>query len=182
MRKRGYSIEEFVKVLDYKNLDALIHAQSEQFMRRFGTKFGTMTTVSLVFQSSYDATEFYQEVKFSPDYKAMYDVTLHPYKKHCVVVTGQATLFDYFGSNEPNLLTVSRDLKIRFTIDFVQDYTGTAFKGEVVNGELLARQCIVEVSSILPELTLGGLGQIANTLEEFDLLLTRFYPVKAEVI
>ena len=98
------------------------------------------------------------------------------------MVSGQKTLFDYLGSREPNLLTLSRDLNIDFEVKFVQVYSGTAFNGNLVNGELLGRQCLVEVNELVPELSLGLLFQIGNDEQEFELLLTRIIPFQSVLI
>lgn len=97
-------------------------------------------------------------------------------------MSGSETLFDYFGTREPNLLTVSRVLEIDFKIDYVQAMTSIVFTGEVVRGELLGRHCIIEFSDVLPELSLGGLRYIARDMDQFDALLTRVYCVEGEIL
>ena len=68
-------------------------------------------------------------------------------------------------------------MSILFSLTQVLEFTG-----KVVNGELLARQCLVEVNDVIPALTLGLLNQIGKTTEEFDLLLTRIIPFKSNTI
>ncbi|AMC94271.1 hypothetical protein AOC36_09855 [Erysipelothrix larvae] len=182
MKKSSYSIKEFTQEMQMDDIQELMRQSKLQFTKRFGLEFSKDISVTLVFETSYDANDFYNEIRFNKAYSMLYRVAFNTSKANSLIVSGQATLFDYFGTNEPNLLTASRDLGLQFTIDFVQDYTGSTFKGSVMNGELLARQCIVEVSSVLPELTLGGLCQIAGSFEEFDLLLTRIYTVRSEAL
>lgn len=176
MKRNSYSIKEYLQAKEIKNLDSLFSNNKEQFKERFGMEFYQGIEVRLEFSNFMDANDFYQEIKYNPLYQDFKVFTTDKSKE--LIVSGAPTLFDYFGTVEPNLLTASRDLDIRFDILFQQAYSATIFTGTVISGELLSRQCIVEVSEVLPELSLAGLGQIAQSIQEFDLLLTRIYSVE----
>ena len=176
MRQKAYSIKEYLENNNYTNIDDLLIRSNDDFKERFGMNFSEKISVELKFESFQDANEFYQELTYNTSYKEYTVKTSN--QANVLTVYGAKTLFEYFGTKEPNLLTVSRDLNISFDIHFVQSYSGTVFTGSVVSGELLSRQCIIEVSDVLPELTLAGLSQIAKSIKEFDLLLTRLYSVE----
>ncbi|CAM3671154.1 hypothetical protein ERUR111494_06265 [Erysipelothrix urinaevulpis] len=176
MIKKSYSIKEYINEYNYTNIEGLIKYNQNKFHERFGMEFQDDIDVELNFETFRDANDFYQELKYNSKYSDFSVFTTHSPNK--LIISGAKTLFDYFGTREPNLLTLSRDLGIRFEILFNQDYSGSIFTGSVVSGELLSRQLIIEVSEVLPELSLAGLGQIAKTLSEFDLLLTRIYSVE----
>ncbi|NLW15937.1 MAG: hypothetical protein GX038_06755 [Erysipelothrix sp.] len=175
--KKSYSVLEYVQAFSKGTVEGLLAYQQVKFEARFQTQASDNIEIEVYFDSSYEMTDFYNELKYIPAYRALYTVKHHMHKDLCLVVSGKETLFDYLGSREPNLLTVSRNLDIDFKIKFKQKYSGTSFKGSVVNGELLSRQCLVEVNNLLPELSLGMLNQIGKTGEELDLLLTRIITV-----
>lgn len=176
MKQKSYSIKEYLKEQEIKDLKTFLLNYNKKFEERFGLSFNQEIEVKLEFSSFMDANDFYQEVRYNPAYHEFQVRTTD--KDNELIVSGAPTLFDYFGTVEPNLLTVSRDLDIRFEIIFVQSYSATVFTGTVIGGELLSRQCIVQVSDVLPELSLAGLGQIAESVKDFDLLLTRIYTIK----
>lgn len=173
--KKGYSVKDLMLAMDGKDLATFMHEQESQFQSRFDVSFKQGVEVELKFTDSIDARDFYQELRFNPVYGLDYSVKTVAYDETRILVKGAPTLFDYFGTREPNLLTLSRDLNLDFDVTFVQEFTGVVFTGKVNHGELLSRQCILEVSDLLPELTLGGLSQIARSEFEFDTLLTRAY-------
>lgn len=175
---KTYSITEVLQLFGKENLNQLINDQKQQFKARFKLEASNTLEVEIAFLDTYDTNAFYQEIKFNPAYQALYAVRYHNFKPNTLIVSGGTTLFDYFGSREPNLLTLSRDLKVQLKIEYIQPYTGVQFFGEVIYGELLSRHCIVEVSALIPELGLGCLHQIGSSIEEFDLLLTRFQILK----
>lgn len=175
---KGYSIYELMLKMKGNDITTFIKDQNTQFLERFGCAFDETVAVTLEFATAHDAYAFYNELKFNRDYNQEYTVRTNAHDARKLVVDGAQALFDYFGSREPNLLTLSRNLKVDFTIEFVQKYTATTFTGSVRSGELLSRQCIIEVSALLPELTLGGIHQIGRNQDEFDDLLTRCYIVK----
>lgn len=176
MRHKSYSIKEYLDMKNIENIESLFNKHNKQFQKRFGVQFEKTIEVNLLFESFIDANDFYQELKYNVDYDDFIIRTTDNPK--LLVVSGANTLFDYFGTVEPNLLTISRDLSLRFDIEFIQKYSSNVFTGTVISGELLSRQCIIEVSETLPELTLAGLDQIASTIKEFELLLTRIYTIK----
>lgn len=176
MRQKSYSIKEYLEEKEIRDLKSLFSNYNKKFEERFGIPFQKDIEVSLEFENFMDSNDFYQEIKYNIKYNEFKVSTTD--KSNVLTVSGAQTLFDYFGTVEPNLLTASRDLGIRFEIMFTQNYSATVFTGTVIAGELLSRQCIVEVSDVLPELTLAGLGQIAQSVQEFDLLLTRIYSVE----
>lgn len=180
--KQGYSIYELMIKMKGNDITSFITNQNLKFSERFGLKFNETVQVTLTFESAYDAYAFYNELKFNRSYNLDFTVRTDPYDATKLKVDGAQTLFDYFGSREPNLLTLSRNLGVNFAIEFVQEYTGTKFVGNVQHGELLSRQCIIEISNILPELSLGGIIQIGRNQDEFDDLLTRCYIVKGKGI
>lgn len=175
---KGLTIANLVHSMKGHDITTFIRDQHYQFTERFGLNYDEPVMVTLKFESQQDAHDFYNEIRMNPTYAQEYTVTSHPFHELSLCVTGQATLYDYFGSREPNLLTISRDLDLRFEIEFVQSYSKTTFTGSVNHGELLSRQCLIEVSDVLPELTLGGLVQIGRSEREFEDLLTRCYIVK----
>lgn len=178
--KKSYSIQEFVEERFAKySVEKVLKAYKRQFERTFNQESGEFITLDITFSDSLDMTQFYQELKYNDIFNKLYSVRAHKTQDMTLQVTGKSTLFDYLGSKEPNLLTISRSLKIDFKVQFKQAYSGTDFFGHVVNGELLSRQCIVEVSDLLPELSLGLLSQIGETQNELDLLLTRIIFVPA---
>lgn len=180
--KNTYSVQELMESLNYSTLDELLKDQRRDFTKLFGFNPETPIELELKFQSMSEMIDAYNELKFTTKFNTLYKLHHHAYKDFTLVVSGQETLFDYLGSNEPNLLTLSRITGVDFDVYFEQSYTGTQFTGKVVNGELLARQCLVEVNDVIPALTLGLLNQIGKTTEEFDLLLTRIIPFKSNTI
>lgn len=170
MVPQGTSIQEFIK------------NQAQQFDRRFGSIMSGDVEVTLIFKSIEDAHEFYNEIRYNKIYHNLYTAKTDRFNPLQLHVTGSETLFDYFGTREPNLLTVSRVTGISFKVDYVQSMSGIVFTGEVIEGELLGRHCIIEVSDILPELALGGLRYIARDFDQFDALLTRLYTVNGQRI
>lgn len=179
---RGYSTFELMNIMKGKDIHSFINNLNDKFTERFGLSFDETVSVELTFSSGSEAFDFYNELKFNKTYNLDYTVKTNPYDSRKLTVDGAETLFDYFGSREPNLLTLSRNLNIGFSIEFVQKFTGTTFSGNVQNGELLSRQCVIEVNNIIPEFTLGGLVQIGRTHDEFDDLLTRCYVIKGQRI
>lgn len=159
-----------------------ISHQGKRFDSRFGNIMSDEVEITLMFDTSSDAFEFYNEIRFTPKYQALYTIKTVSDNPCHLIVSGSETLFDYFGTREPNLLTASRVLEIDFKIDYVQAMTSIVFTGEVVRGELLGRHCIIEFSDVLPELSLGGLRYIARDMDQFDALLTRVYCVEGEVL
>lgn len=180
--KKSYSVKEFVSSYGSVGFDQFLKRQSDRFEQTFGKTISENIEIELIFLNNYEMTHAYQEFRFNRDFSKIYTVRYHQYKENTLVVSGQKTLFDYLGSREPNLLTLSRDLNIDFEVKFVQVYSGTAFNGNVVNGELLGRQCLVEVNELVPELSLGLLFQIGNDEQEFELLLTRIIPFQSVLI
>ena len=181
MMTKGYSIKELMQAYDVKDLDELMNRFSFKFKERFGLEYYEEIEVKLIFKNQDDLNDFYNEIRFNRKYDD-YTVKTSPNNHRELFVSGEKTLFDYFGTYEPNLLTASRELQINFDIEFIQRYSGSIFTGSVMQGELLSRQCIIEMSEVLPELSLAGLYQFASKEEEFDLLLTRVFQVKGEVI
>ncbi|MEG0328220.1 MAG: hypothetical protein RR565_09480 [Erysipelothrix sp.] len=175
---KGYSVKDFAMNLKGNDVTSFINNQSHRFTERFGLSFSDTVQVTLRFEDAHDAQEFYNELRYNQTYSLDYTVTTSRFNACELIVDGAETLYDYFGSREPNLLTVSRDLKLNFEIIYNQEYTGIEFTGMVHRGELLSRQCVVEVASVIPELSLGGLSKIAREASEFDDLLTRCYIVK----
>lgn len=180
--KKSYSVQEFVDKKYNASVKEVLKFNAHLFEERFNQKLGDEIELEVVFETSYDMTQFYQEIKTSRNYNTLFKVKTHLFKPLTLLVSGKETLFDYLGSVEPNLLTLSRNLNIDFEVEFVQSFSGTVFKGHVVNGELLSRQCLVEVSDVLPELSLGLLSQIGESAQELDLLLTRIIPAQTQVI
>lgn len=180
--RKSYSIQEFVNKRYDGSVEEVLRQNQMLFEKRFNQNLSDTIELEVVFESSYEMTDFYQTLKTSRNYQSLYKVKAHPYQALTLLVSGKETLFDYLGSKEPNLLTLSRNLQIDFKVNYVQSYSGTVFKGSVVNGELLSRHCLVEVSQVLPELTLGLLSQIGKTAHELDLLLTRIIPTKSQII
>ncbi len=176
---KSYSVHEFAQKNKEGNVDALLKHYKEKFEKRFNTSVEKHITLNISFEDSLDMTQFYQELRYHRAFKELYTVKTHPSKSLTLLVSGKETLFDYLGSKEPNLLTISRMLGIDFKVSFKQAYSGTDFEGTVISGELLSRQCIVEVSPLLPELSLGLLNQIGQSAQELELLLTRIIPVEA---
>lgn len=164
------------------SLQEFIARQARNFDNRFGAIMPKEVEIELEFECQDDAHEFYNEVRYNAKYAQMYTLKTNRHNPLKLWVSGSTTLFDYFGTREPNLLTVSRVLDIGFKIDYIQAMSGIVFTGEVVRGELLGRHCIIEVSDILPELALGGLRYIAKNMDEFDALLTRVYCVQGQRI
>lgn len=181
MMTKGYSIKELMQAYDVSDLDAFMDRFSFKFKERFGLEYYEEIEVKLIFKDSNDLNDFYNEIRFNRKYSD-YKVRTSTSQQSALYVRGEKTLFDYFGTYEPNLLTASRELKINFDIEFVQRYSGSIFTGSVMQGELLSRQCIIEMSELVPELSLAGLNQFASKEEEFELLLTRVFEVKGEVI
>lgn len=179
---KGYSMYELMNIMKGNDITTFINDQNHRFLERFGCTFDETVSVTLTFDNGYDAYEFYNDLKFNKTYNLDYHVRTDANDAKKLHVDGADTLFDYFGSREPNLLTLSRNLNINFSIEFIQKYTGTKFAGYVQSGELLSRQCIIEVSTMIPEFTLGGLIQIGRNQDEFDDLLTRCYFVKGQAI
>lgn len=176
MKQKSYSIKEYLQEKEISNLTSFFKMHHQRFEERFGMAFDQDIQVRLEFANFMDASDFYQELRYNMAYHEFKVTTTE--NPNALLVSGAQTLFDYFGTVEPNLLTVSRDLGIRFEIFYQQSYSAITFTGTVIAGELLSRQCIVEVSNVLPELSLAGLGQIARSEKDFDLLLTRIYPIK----
>lgn len=182
MKKTKISLDTLLERNACVTLGHMFKKNQDLFEARFGFALDLDVTVTLSFESVSDATDFYSEVKYVQKYSDQYKVQSHPYDSTKVYVSGASTLFDYFGTREPNLLTLSREQNINFKIDYVQDYTGIVFTGEVIQGELLGRHCLVEVSDILPEIALSGLNYIARTHSEFEALLTRIFKIESVVI
>lgn len=182
LMKQGYSIYELMIKMKGNDITSFINNQNNRFTERFGCTFDETVKVTLVFETAYDAYAFYNDLKFNRTYNLDFKVRTDKEDSRKLHVDGAETLFDYFGSREPNLLTLSRNLNISFSIEFIQKYTGTKFIGNVQQGELLSRQCIIEISNILPELSLGGMIQIGRNQDEFDDLLTRCYIVEGKGI
>lgn len=180
--KHTYSIKDYMEVIGAHNFEQFIETQASLFKKRFNIDILGNITLELSFNNEIEMAEFYQEIKFNKTYRELYTVESHPYLPLHLNVSGKNNLFDYLGSHEPNLLTLSRDLGIQFKVLYDQNYSETIFEGDVVGGELLARQCVINVNEYLPELSLGLLQQIGNTIEEFDLLLTRIVEVPTQII
>ena len=171
--KKSYSVKEYVAQEGHQSVERFIKKHSQIFEKRFSKQLNENIEIELRFSSSIEMMDFYNELKFNRVYSVLYTVREQSNKPLCLIVSGKKTLFEYLGSVEPNLLTIGRNLNIDFKVYFTQSYSGSSFKGSVVNGELLSRQCLVEVNQLLPELTLGLLSQIGKNAHEFDLLLTR---------
>lgn len=182
MKKTIIEIDVLLKEEDTLTLGHLFQGYDERFQARFGFKMSDHVEVTLEFEDHWDAQTFYTEIKHNPKYAQQYQVITHPYDVCKLMVSGAPTLFDYFGTREPNLLTLSRQNRIDFKIDFRQEFTNIVFTGEVVQGELLGRHCIVQVAQALPELTLAGMKYIGRSKAEFDSLLTRIFRVESDVI
>lgn len=182
MKKTKLSFDAMLRQEDSLSLNHLFNQYDMKFEQRFGFKMPSDVNVTLEFESSFDAQLFYTEVRHNMKYAEQYTVTTHPYDVTKLRVGGAPTLFDYFGTREPNLLTLSRENNINFKIDYVQEYSNIVFTGEVIEGELLGRHCLVQVSDVLPELSLAGLQYIGRTRSEFETLLTRIFKVESVVL
>ncbi len=182
MKKRMMSLDGFVDAVGSHSLVHLMSDYGLRFEKRFGFEMHDQVEVELLFENVYDAQDFYLEVKHNKDYASQYKVRTCMKDSKVIFVSGAKTLFDYFGTKEPNLLTISRNHECNFKINYVQQYSGTLFTGEVIQGELLGRHCLVEVSTLIPELSLAGLKFIASTRKEFESLLTRVSCVESVVI
>lgn len=179
--KKVYSMNEWITTKHVDKFDKYLEKSRLQFEQKFNVQFERYIEVKLLFKEELDAQSFYNELKLNKTAYGHYDVRSAD-KVNTLYVSGAETLFEFFGDEEPNLLTASRDLDVDFEIEYRQKYTGIQFTATVIAGELLSRHCVVEYSDILPELSLGGLHQIGKNLNEFELLLTRIYPVKERVI
>ena len=177
MKKQTKTLENIIQDHKAVTLRNLISVQDKNFESRFGFKLSDEVKVNLIFNSRYDAEDFYNELRFNEKYARQYKVMTNLNDSQQLIVSGSRTLFDYFGTKEPNLLTASRDLNIQFKVEYQEAFTQIIFTGEVIAGELLGRQCIVEYNELIPELTLSGLKNIASNQKEFDALLTRVYCV-----
>lgn len=175
--KKTYSILEFVNAYKLESVKEMLKTQKEKFVETFAQNPSSQIEIEICFEDNFEMNEFYNELKYNKRYSSLYTIRSHQYKNKCLVVSGKSSLFDYLGSNEPNLLTLSRNLDINFKVHYIQKYSSTEFKGEVICGELLSRHCLVEVSEVLPELSLGLLNQIGSNQEELDLLLTRIVTI-----
>lgn len=175
---QGYTLQELMQEMKGNTITQFISDQHGRFQERFGMNYDETVSVTLKFQNEKDSIDFYNEIKYNTHYNKDYTVSTVISDPRQLVVMGAETLYDYFGSREPNLLTISRDYGIAFDIEFIQQFSGTVFTGSVNRGELLSRQCIIEVSNVLPELALGGLVQIGRNDRDFNDLLTRCYIVK----
>ncbi|HZJ87251.1 MAG TPA: hypothetical protein VFC75_03410 [Erysipelothrix sp.] len=180
--RKSYSVKEFAQDNYKLSVGELLDVYEAKFSARFSNTMKTYIELEIKFENSYDETSFYQALSTDPMYTKLYTVKTHPIKNKTLIVSGKESLFDFLGSKEPNLLTLSRNLGIDFNVSFTQSYSSTSFTGSVINGELLSRQCIVEYNEVLPELSLGLLFQIGKTSEELDLLLTRIIPTQTEVL
>lgn len=182
MRNIGYSVIELIASMKEHSIDVFMKTQKQNFVQRFGIVVSNDVEVTLIFDCAQDAIDCSNELRYNRKYSSMYTSRCDRDSVKRLRVSGAKTLYDYFGSREPNLLTLSRELGISFTIDYRQEYSGLQFNGKVHQGELLSRQCIVEYTDLLPELGLGCLDKIGRSAKEFDALLTRIYRVKSEVI
>lgn len=182
MIKNNYSIVELMKEMKVIHLEELLSRNELGFINKFGMVHTDKIEVRLIMESENKAHQVYNEVKYNPKYSSKYSVRTDSASTQSLYVSGSSTLFDYFGTKEPNILTLSRELGMIFKIEYQQEYSGIIFNGEVMYGELLARNTHIEVNMDLPELTLGGLRKIAHKIEEFDILLTRFYNYQTQVI
>lgn len=180
--RKSYSVKEFAKDKKDLSVQEMLNFYEQQFEKRFLMDVKKYIELEVSFESGLDETSFYQALKTDPIYQKLYTVKTHPLKSYTLIVSGRESLFDFLGSKEPNLLTLSRVLGIDFNVYFKQSFSSTQFKGSVIQGELLSRQCIVEVNQTLPELSLGLLSQIGQTSEELDLLLTRIIPTQTEIL
>lgn len=180
--KKSYSVNEFAQTHYQQSIEEVLKYYKAAFEARFNQTPDAWIELEVNFETSAEAIAFYQEIKTNRRYQSLYTVQTNPFQHNTLIVSGKETLFDYLGSKEPNLLTLSRVLGIDFSVRFKQKYSSTQFEGQIVNGELLSRQCLVEYNQVLPELSLGLLSQIGKTSEEFDLLLTRILPQKTEII
>ena len=179
MKKTILSFDALLEKEESLTLSHMFQQNDAKFQDRFGFKMDGNVKVTLEFEDTYDAQTFYTEIKHNPKYAQQYKVETHPYDICKLMVSGASTLYDYFGTREPNLLTLSRQNHIDFKIDYVQDFSNIVFTGEVIQGELLGRHCLVQVSDVLPELSLAGLKYIGRTRAEFDALLTRIFSVES---
>lgn len=177
---KNYSVVDYVNSVGGRDVESFMYNASKSFEKLFGSVTNNIE-IELVFECQRDAIDMYQEVKFNSRYRSLYTVRSSE-NGISLLVSGKDCLFDYIGSVEPNLLTLSRDLGISFKVNYRQEFSGTVFTGDVIGGELLSRQCIVSVSDVLPELSLGLLNKIGKDANELDLLLTRIIKVKAETI
>ena len=179
--KTTYSVLDYTKSLGISNVTQFLKEQESAFKKRFGNVQEGIE-LELRFDSEAEAINAYQEIRFNRRYSNLYSVKSHAYDGKILLVSGKDSLFDYLGCDEPNLLTLSRSLNIDFKVLYRQPYSNTEFKGEVVSGELLARQCIVSVSDVLPELSLGQLSKVGRDETELDLLLTRIVKIPSKTI
>lgn len=182
MKQQRFTIPELMARMKGTSVHHFIEDQHYRFTERFGLNYDETVKVKLIFEKQADASDFYNELRFNSAYSKQYTVKTDALDAKVLYVEGAETLFDYFGTREPNLLTLSRSLDLAYKIEFLQQYSAIIFTGEVCYGELLGRHCLIEVSEMLPELSLGGLHQIARTSEEFELLLTRVYLIKEEML
>lgn len=180
--KRSYSVEAYRTYHGYESIHPFLMEQRHKFERTFGILVSQSIEIELILHTNTEMIDVYQELRFNPRFSKLYTVKHHPSQNLTLLVSGQDTLFDYLGSKEPNLLTLSRMLGVDFKVVFVQSFSNTSFKGEVVQGELLGRQCLVAVNNMVPELSLGLLNQIGSDEVELELLLTRIIPFQTETI
>lgn len=180
--KRSYSVQAYRTHHGYEAINPFLNEHRQKFERTFGVAVSASTEIELIVKNNEAMIDVYQELRFNPKFSKLYTVKHHPTQELTLLISGQKTLFDYLGSKEPNLLTLSRLLEIDFEVVYVQNYSNTSFKGEVVQGELLGRQCLVAVNNIVPELSLGLLNQIGSDEVELELLLTRIIPFQTETI
>lgn len=182
MKKTKVSLDSLLQKDTCVTLGHMFRKNEIKFKERFGFDLDLDVKVTLEFDSYEDARIFYSEVKYSQKYYEQYNVQTHPYDTTKVIISGAETLFDYFGTREPNLLTLSREQGINFKIDYLQEFSNIIFTGEVIQGELLGRHCLVEVSDLLPEIAIAGMHYIARTHSEFEALLTRIFKVESVML
>lgn len=181
MSKKSYSMKEWIMSHEIEKFDQYLMTLRKRFEYKFDVEFAEEIEVKLIFEDEYSTQLFYNELRLNKLSYGHYQVRSTE-DVNSLYVSGARTLFDFFGHKEPNLLTASRDLGVSFDILYRQKYTGIEFTGTVIAGELLSRHCVVEYSDVLPELSLGGLHQIGGSPKEFELLLTRIYPVQERII
>lgn len=181
MKTKILSINDLLDTLNIKDLQELSQIAKRRFQKRFENRLEEEVKVELIF-TDYEAMFIaYNELRYNPDYNRQYKVSTDPHASR-LYVYGAKTLFDYFGTREPNLLTLSRNNKLKFKVEYLQEYSGIIFNGEVHYGELLGRNCLIELSFALPELALAGIAKIGHNSDELNTLLTRIYLCESEVI
>ena len=166
----------------YKSFEELLDVQHEIFEEFFYTVRPMNDEVFLIFDTESDAQSFYVHCHFNKiilnDIKVYYDLQ----DSRRLILKPVEDISTLIVSPESGLCILSRNLKLKFRLEYHQSFTNHELSLYMIDGKVYNVNCVLKISTIIPWLSLGTVYKIMKSASDFINLNTKIEFVKGEYI